>query len=102
MGYDENYFEHSTFEVGGGCMNYWLSRGVPAAKAILGVPFYGHDSSQNPNSGAAFVNYNTILANGGDPRLDVAGSIGYNGFITMKSKTSYAISKVGGRAICAM
>lgn len=99
MAYDDNNFLHSTYELGTQCMAYWLGRGVPAAKAILGVPFYGHDSSQDPNSGTAQVEYNTIIANGGNPNLDVSGSIGYDGLLTMKSKTSYAMSVGGGVGI---
>lgn len=99
MAYDDNNFQHSTYELAPQCMNYWLGRGCPASKAILGVPFYGHDSSQDPNSGAAEVNYNTIVSEGGNPQLDVFGGIGYNGIRTMKSKTSYAMSSGGGVAI---
>lgn len=99
MAYDDNNFQHSTWEVGARCMNYWLNRGLPASKAILGVPFYGHDSSKDPNSADAYVNYNTILGGGANPKLDVSGSLGYNGIITMKSKTSYAMAIGGGIAI---
>lgn len=100
MAYDDNNFQHSTWEVGARCMNYWLNRGLPVAKAILGVPFYGHDSSKDPNSADAYINYNTILDQGGaNPKLDVSGAIGYNGIITMKSKTSYAMATGGGIAI---
>jgi hypothetical protein len=63
------------------------------------VPFYGHDSSQDPNSDAAEVEYNTILADGANPKLDVYNQFGYNGLITMKSKTSYAMAIGGGVAI---
>lgn len=99
MAYDENNFQHSTFELGTQCMNYWMGRGLPASKAILGVPFYGHDSNQDPNSDAAEVNYNTILAAGANPSLDVYNQYGYNGLITMRSKTSYAMKVGGGVAI---
>ena len=99
MAYDENNFQHSTWELGAQCMNYWLGRGLAASKALLGVPFYGHDSSQDPNSDAAEVEYNTILAAGASPSLDVYNQYGYNGLITMKSKTSYAMSTGGGVAI---
>jgi GH18 family chitinase len=99
MAYDDNNFLHSTYELGAQCMTYWLNRGCPASKAILGVPFYGHDSSQDPNSDAAEVEYNTILADGAPASLDAFGSFGYNGLLTMKSKTSYAMSVGGGVGI---
>lgn len=96
MAYDDNNFQHATYQLGNDCLAYWLGRGVPAAKAILGVPFYGHNSALNPNDPNAQVDYNLILQNGGNPNLDVSGAIGYNGIRTIKSKTSYAINKGGG------
>jgi len=78
-------------------MAYWLGRGCPASKAVLGVPFYGHDSSLSPNNST--VQYNTVITNGGSPALDVFNTIGYNGILTMKSKTSYAMSVGGGIGI---
>lgn len=99
MAYDDNNFLHSTYELGTQCMAYWLGRGCPASKAILGVPFYGHDSSQDPNSDAAEVEYNTILADGANSSLDAYSTFGYNGLLTMKSKTSYAMSVGGGVGI---
>jgi chitinase len=99
MAYDDNNFQHSTFDLGADCLAYWLGRGVPAAKAILGVPFYGHDSSKSEDDADDQVNYNTILADGGDPNMDVYGTIGYNGILTMKSKTSYAMTNAGGLTI---
>ena len=99
MAYDDNNFQHSTYELATQCMAYWLGRGVPASEAVLGVPFYGHDSTQSESSDADEVEYNTIIAEGGNPQLDVFGSIGYNGLLTMRSKTSYAIANGGGIGI---
>jgi len=99
MAYDDNNFQHSTYELATQCMAYWLGRGCPASKAVLGVPFYGHDSSVDPNSDAAEVEYNTILGAGANPALDVFSTYGYNGLLTMKSKTSYAMSTGGGVGI---
>ncbi|GGB17562.1 glycosyl hydrolase family 18 protein [Puia dinghuensis] len=99
MAYDDNNFLHSTYELGTQCMAYWEGRGCPASKAILGVPFYGHDSSQDPNGPNAEVEYNTILSHGANPSLDAFSTFGYNGLLTMKSKTSYAMSVGGGVGI---
>ena len=99
MAYDDNNFQHSNFDLSADCLGYLLCRGVPASKAILGVPFYGHDSSKSEDDADDQVNYNTILADGGSPTLDVYGTIGYNGILTMKSKTSYAMSNCGGLSI---
>jgi len=99
MAYDDNNYLHSTYELGAQCLAYWLGRGCPASEAILGVPFYGHDSSQDPNSDAAEVEYNTILGDGANPQLDAYSTFGYNGILTMKSKTGYAMANAGGIGI---
>lgn len=99
MAYDDNNFQHSTYQLGVDCTKYWVGRGVPSSKAILGVPFYGHDSSKSESDVNNVVNYNMILQNGGDPKLDVFGTIGYNGISTIKNKTSYIMANGGGIAI---
>jgi hypothetical protein len=99
MAYDDNNYLHSTYELGTQCLAYWLGRGCPASEAILGVPFYGHDSAVDPNSDAAEVEYNTILTYGASPQLDAYSVYGYNGILTMKSKTSYAMANAGGIGI---
>jgi GH18 family chitinase len=99
MAYDDNNFLHSTYELGTQCLAYWLNRGATPSECVLGVPFYGHDSSQDPNSDVAEVNYNVILSRGADPNQDVFSTYGYNGIRTMKSKTSYAMANCGGVGI---
>jgi chitinase len=34
--------QHASLENAGKAVDYWLGRGVPASKAVLGVPFYGY------------------------------------------------------------
>jgi GH18 family chitinase len=81
MAYDENEFQHSTFDYAVQSLNYWAGRGVAKNKLNLGVPFYGKQNGEVP--------YSTILSNGGDPNADVFGAIGYNGIVTMKKKAQY-------------
>jgi hypothetical protein len=45
------------------------------------------------------VEYNTIIGDGASATLDVFSTFGYNGLLTMKSKTSYAMSTGGGVGI---
>jgi chitinase len=99
MAYDDNNFQHSTYELATQCMAYWLGQGCPASEAVLGVPFYGHDSTLSESDPNDEPEYNTIIAEGGNPQLDVFGSIGYNGLLTMRSKTSYAMAQGGGIGI---
>jgi GH18 family chitinase/chitodextrinase len=81
MAYDENEFQHSTFDFAVQSLNYWAGRGVAKNKLNLGVPFYGKQGGEVP--------YSTILSRGGDPNADVFGSIGYNGLVTMRKKAQY-------------
>jgi chitinase len=93
MAYDENSYEHSTYDLGVQSVNYWIGRGLPANKAVLGVPFYGRDNCCAYKT----AGYNEILGWGGSAQSDTYNnSIGYNGIPTMKKKTEYAIGACGG------
>ena len=87
MAYDDNDYQHSTYNLAVQCMNYWLGRGVPAAKAILGVPFYGRPTWES---------YADLLAKGADPYSDTYNGVGYNGITTIKNKTNLAFDRGGG------
>jgi aryl-phospho-beta-D-glucosidase BglC (GH1 family) len=87
MAYDENDFQHSTFAYGQQSLNYWVGRGLPKEKAILGVPFYAHPS---------WDNYNVLLQKGANPYADVWNGNGYNGITTIKNKTNFAYDNGGG------
>ena len=87
MAYDDNDYQHSTYNLAVQCMNYWLGRGVPAAKAILGVPFYGRPTWET---------YAQLLAKGADPYSDTYNGVGYNGITTIKNKTNLAFDRGGG------
>ena len=88
--------QHSSYNFAVSCINYWIGRGLPKSKAILGVPFYGW------GFGTAFSNdeysYATIVATyPGAENSDVVGNtIYYNGIPTIKAKTSLAIQQAGG------
>ena len=93
MAYDENSYDHSTYDLGVKSVNYWVGRGLPASKAILGVPFYGRDNCCDYKT----VDYSAILAMGGSAQADTYNNeIGYNGIPTMKKKTAYAMGACGG------
>jgi GH18 family chitinase len=87
MAYDDNDYEHSTYNLAVQCMNYWRNRGVPAAKAILGVPFYGRPTWET---------YAQLLAKGANPYSDTYNGVGYNGITTIKNKTNLAFDQGGG------
>ncbi len=78
--------QHSSLEFAKSNVEYWLKRGVPKAKAILGVPFYGY------GFGAAFRKrdypYSEIVASypGAEDKDEIGKTIWYNGIPTMKKK----------------
>ena len=89
--------QHSSLQFAKDNVTYWLGRGLPRSKAVLGVPFYGR------GFGAAFrkagYTYAAIVADyPGAENADQAGStIWYNGIPTIKAKTKYVVDQgLGG------
>lgn len=89
--------QHSSMEFAKSNVSYWLKRGLPKEKAVLGVPFYGY------GFGEAFrkrdYSYSAILAaHPGAENTDQVGStIWYNGLPTIKAKTRYVVEQgLGG------
>ncbi len=89
--------QHSSLENAGKAADYWLGRGVPKSKAVLGVPFYGY------GFGAAFrknpYSYREITASYPDAEtLDQAGdTIWYNGIPTIEAKCRLVLERdLGG------
>ncbi|NMM48129.1 glycosyl hydrolase family 18 protein [Marinigracilibium pacificum] len=88
MAYDGgNGSAHSPYNYAELTMNYWLGRGLPANKAILGVPFYGRPT---------WKSYKTLLAEGADPYADVFNGVYYNGINTIKAKAELGAQQGGG------
>lgn len=85
--------QHSSMEFARDSTAYWLKRGLPKEKAVLGVPFYGY------GFGNAFKKrdypYSTILAEyPGAEKVDQTGStIWYNGIPTIEAKTRYVLEE---------
>ena len=98
MAYDNNAADgHSSLQFAEDSLNYWLERGVPPEKAVLGVPFYGRGT----NAWTSELSYARIVA--ADPaaaQLDSAKANGmvynYNGIPTIQAKTRLAMQKGGG------
>jgi hypothetical protein len=89
--------QHSSLEFAQSNAAYWLDRGLPKAKAVLGLPFYGY------GFGEAFrkrvYSYSAILAAypGAENADQVGNTIWYNGIPTIKAKTKYVVDKgLGG------
>ena len=98
------YRHHSDFALAQTCLQYWITtRGMPAAKAVLGVPAYGRPSGITQSN--TVLSYRNILSQGGNAQLDSAvvsaGSfsnytIYYNGQYTVKRKAKLAKDIAGG------
>ena len=103
MAYDDfnttvPYRHHSDYALAQTCLNYWLiTRGMPASKAVLGLPAYGRPSGITQTN--TVLSYKTILLQGGNPQYDSAVvtsggftnyTIYYNGQYTVKRKAKLA------------
>jgi len=72
---------------------YWIDRGLPKSKAVLGLPFYGYGFGDAYRKGT--YSYSTILSVfPGAEKVDQIGStLWYNGIPTIQAKTKYALDE---------
>jgi GH18 family chitinase len=88
MVYDIRDPNHSDYNDAVNSINYWKGKGLPASKAVLGLPYYAHPS---------WSAYNTLVAQNGANRCrDNDGYNFWNGIPTIRAKSSYARSNAGG------
>ncbi len=89
--------QHSSFAFTTNNVAYWLQRGLPKAKAVLGVPFYGYGFGKAYRKGD--YGYAKILAAyPGAEQVDQVGeTIWYNGIPTITEKCKYVVEQgLGG------
>jgi len=81
--------DHSPYSYAVSSLDYWVNtRGLPASKAVLGVPFYARPS---------WKSFRTLVAEGANPLSDTYNGDYYNGITTIKSKTNLAFDRnIGG------
>jgi chitinase len=85
--------QHSSMEFARKNVDYWMKRGLPASKVVLGVPFYGYGFDKAFRKGP--YSYKEIVA--AHPDADKADQVGetiwYNGVATIEAKTRFAIDR---------
>ena len=83
---------HSPFAYAERSLSYWLARGLPHAKAVLGVPFYErptwHPYKDLVASDEQAADVDSIVYQG--------TTVHYNGVPTIKRKTELALERGGG------
>jgi chitinase len=85
---------HSTYGLADSSLDYWLKRGCPRNKAVLGVPFYGRSYNSENNT---YAKYRELLQQDEDAaNKDQAAGYYYNGIPTVVKKTELAMRKGGG------
>ncbi|MCV9930171.1 glycosyl hydrolase family 18 protein [Flavobacterium sp. LS1R49] len=87
--------QHSPYSMAVNQFNYWTGRGLPASKAIIGLPFYGYGFGASANQGISYANIVNQYP-GAENTDQVGNTIYYNGIPTIKQKTTFAIQNAGG------
>jgi GH18 family chitinase len=83
---------HANYDWSVGAVNFWKGRGLPANKAVIGVPVYSRPSYY---TFADLVSRDP--ANAGRDCTTVNGSTEcYNGLTTVRRKTQWAMANAGG------
>lgn len=83
---------HANYDWSIAAANFWKSRGLPAAKTVLGVPFYSRPGyytyAQLVAMDPANANRDCVVAGGAEQC--------YNGLPTIRRKTQWAMQNAGG------
>lgn len=84
---------HSTLEFAKRSVDSWLKRGVPPARLVLGVPFYGYAFGATATKRE--YSYADIVAEfpGAEDKDLIGDAIHYNGAPTIRAKASYAMEQ---------
>jgi GH18 family chitinase len=89
--------QHSSLEFARSNVKFWLDKGLPKSKAVLGVPFYGYGFGEAFRK-SSYAYDEILLKHPGAEQVDQIGStIWYNGIPTIKAKTQHVVDEgLGG------
>ncbi|PUZ26339.1 hypothetical protein DCC81_19150 [Chitinophaga parva] len=108
MSYDSTGFwdpsrpgPHASYSMAVRDLNFYLDRGIPGSKLLLGVPFYGYAFGPGfpPTGATASFNYKDLVRtypgaeNSDSIVVKDKGTIYYNGVPTIQAKVAYAKSR---------
>jgi chitinase len=84
---------HSPYSIVQTSINYWKGLGLSQDKTVIGMPFYGRDSS---SWGDSIKYFELVAQDPSAPGKDQSGVWYYNGVATIKAKAGYAVTNAGG------
>jgi chitinase len=85
--------QHSSMEFARDNVDYWIKRGLPKSKTVLGVPFYGYGFGEAA-MGDEWSYKKILAAYPGAEKVDQIGNtIYYNGIPTIKAKAKYVLDE---------
>ena len=82
---------HSPYSYAVSSLDFWANKGLPASKAVLGVPFYARPS---------WKSFAQLVSEGANPNNDTYNGDYFNGLNTIRQKTNLAFDRnIGGMMI---
>ncbi len=80
--------DYSSYAIALSGINYWVNRGLPSSKIVLGIPFHAQPT---------WKSYKTLVSEGANANTDAHKGNFYNGLYTVKQKTQLALDRnMGG------
>ena len=84
---------HAPMEFAKRSVEYWLKRGLPKSKTVLGLPFYGYGFGKDGKT-SEWSYAKLLAAYPGAEKLDQVGeTIYYNGVPTIRAKARYILDQ---------
>jgi len=94
MAYSRDTPPHSPYWYAVASLDYWAGRGLAQSRTVLGVPFYGKNSS-----GVDSPYRSIVQADAQAPNKDYSNGYYYNGMSTIQQKTTLSLQRGSGVGI---